>query len=131
MKSLGIFQINKTKRLFLLYGILNFLITNIVLQVLLLLISTFFATIISQIINVSIGYFFYGKKVFKLNNLNTIIFKKYVFLASILWILNFSFIQLFFQFGVNKNLIAIFMIPLLVIISYLCQKNYVFKRNFP
>ena len=121
------FGINRTKKLFLLFGFLNFIITNIILQVSLLLISTLLATILSQIINVSIGYFLYGKKVFKLNNLNNHIFKKYIVLASSLWILNFGFIELFFKYGINKNLTAIFLIPPLVIFSYLTQKYYVFK----
>ena len=115
------------KRLFLIFGILNFLITNIVLQVLLLLIPTIFATVFSQTVNLLIGYFLYGKKVFKFNKLNKFVFKKYLFLASILWILNFALIQSFFYIGLNKNLTAICIIPLLVAISYLSQRNFVFK----
>ena len=115
------------KRLFLLFGILNFLITNVILQILLLLIPTLFATIISQTVNVLIGYFLYGKKVFKFKELNKFVFKKYFFLASILWMLNFVLIQSFFYIGVNKNITAISIIPLLVIISYLSQRNFVFK----
>ena len=127
MKLFINFKINRTKRLFLFFGFLNFSITNIILQVSLLLTSTLLATILSQIINLSIGYFFYGKKVFKFNNLNNRILKKYIFLASILWILNFGFIELFFKYGLNKNLTAIFLIPPLVIISYLTQKYFVFR----
>ena len=119
--------INGEKRLFLIFGILNFLITNIVLQVLLLLIPTLLATVFSQIVNLLIGYFLYGKKVFKFNKLNKFVFKKYLFLASILWILNFVLIQSFFYIGLNKNLTAICIIPLLVAISYLSQRNFVFK----
>ena len=115
------------KRLFLLFGILNFLITNVILQILLLLTPTLFATIISQTVNVLIGYFLYGKKVFKFKELNKFVFKKYFFLASILWMLNFVLIQSFFYIGVNKNITAISIIPLLVIISYLSQRNFVFK----
>ena len=115
------------KRLFLIFGILNFLITNIVLQILLLLIPTIFATVFSQIVNLLIGYFLYGKKVFKFNRLTRFVFRKYLFLASILWILNFSLIETFFYIGVNKNLTAICIIPILVVISYLSQRNLVFK----
>ena len=115
------------KRLFLIFGILNFLITNVILQILLLLTPTLFATIISQTVNVLIGYFLYGKKVFKFKKLNKFVFKKYFFLASILWMLNFVLIQSFFYVGVNKNITAISIIPLLVIISYLSQRNFVFK----
>tara|TARA_Y100001978_G_C23667553_1_gene421988 strand:+ start:341 stop:724 length:384 start_codon:yes stop_codon:yes gene_type:complete len=115
------------KRLFLIFGILNFLITNIVLQILLLIIPTLFATVFSQIINLLIGYYLYGKKVFKFGRLNKFVFKKYFFLASILWILNFTLIESFFYIGVNKNLTAICIIPILVLISYLSQRNFVFK----
>ena len=115
------------KRLFLTFGILNFLITHLVLQISLLLISTLFATVLSQIVNIVIGYFLYGKKVFKLKELNKFVFKRYLFLAVILWMLNFVFIQFFFYVGVNKNITAILIIPLLVGISYFSQRNFVFK----
>ena len=99
---------NKTsKRLFLIFGFLNFLITNIVLQFLLILIPTLLATISSQMINLIIGYYLFGKKVFKYRN--------------------FGLIQFFFNFGVNKNLTAIFILPLLVLISYFSQKYFVFR----
>ena len=115
------------KRLFLIFGILNFLITNLVLHFSLLLIPTIFATILSQLVNLLMGYYLYGKKVFNFKNLNKFVFKKYLLLAIILWILNFALIQSFFNFGVNKNLTAIFIVPLLVAISYLTQRNFVFK----
>ena len=127
MKKLEILNINRKKKLFLGYGILNFLITHIILQVSLLLMPTIFATVLSQFINLIIGFYLYGKKVFKYNGLNNAVFKKYLFLATILWLLNFSFIQIFFNFGVNKNITAIFCIPPLVLISYFSQKNYVFR----
>ena len=127
MKSSRGSQRKGEKRLFLIFGILNFLITNVVLQILLLLIPTLFATVLSQTVNVLIGYFLYAKKVFKLKELNKFVFKKYLFLASILWMLNFVLIQSFFYIGINKNITAISIIPLLVIISYLSQRNFVFK----
>ena len=115
------------KKMFLFYGIVNFLITNVILHICLLLISTLFATVLSQAVNIIIGYFLYGKKVFKIKELNKFVFKKYLFLAAILWMLNFVFIESLFYLGVNKNITAIFIIPLLVSISYLSQRNFVFK----
>ena len=115
------------KRLFLIFGIFNFLITNLVLQLSLFLIPTLFATVLSQAVNILIGYFLYGKKVFKLKELNKFVFRKYLLLALILWMLNFFLIQSFFYVGVNKNITAIFIIPFLVVISYLSQRNFVFK----
>tara|TARA_A100001011_G_C14263959_1_gene823821 strand:+ start:463 stop:846 length:384 start_codon:yes stop_codon:yes gene_type:complete len=127
MKILRKFKNKGEKRLFLLFGIFNFLITNLVLQISLFLIPTLFATVLSQTVNILIGYFLYGKKVFKLKELNKFIFRKYLVLASILWMLNFFLIQFFFYIGVNKNITAIYVIPLLVGISYLSQRKFVFK----
>ena len=118
---------NGRKRLFLIFGVFNFLLTNVTLQILLLIIPTLFATVISQIINFFLGFYLYGKRVFKVVNLNHIFFKRYVILAMILWLLNFGFIQSLFYFGLNKNFTALIMIPPLVIISYLTQKFYVFR----
>ena len=127
MKILRGFKNRGEKRLFLSFGIFNFLITNFVLQVLLLLIPTILATIISQLVNLILGYYLYGKKVFKFTKLSKFIFLKYLFLAFILWMVNFGVIQYFFYEGFNKNIIAIFIIPLLVLISYLSQKYFVFR----
>ncbi len=115
------------KRLFLLIGIINFLITNTVLQISLLILPTVLATVLSQVVNFLIGYNLYGKKVFKLDILNKLNFKKYLFLATFLWISNFLLIQSLYLIGFNKNLVAFLIIPLLVAISYLSQKYYVFK----
>ena len=120
-------RVNKQKRLFIIFGFFNFLITNTVLQISLLFTSILFSTILSQMINLLIGYNLYGKKVFKLNKLTNHFFKKYFVLATIIWILNFGIIRSFFYFGVNKNITALLIIPLLVIISYFFQKRYVFR----
>ena len=127
MKILRKLKITSEKRLFLVFGIFNFFVTNIFLQISLLLIPTFLATVLSQMVNLFIGYFLYSKKVFKFKNLNKFVFKKYFLLALTLWIFNFALIQSFFYIGVNKNLTAIFIVPLLVAISYLSQRNFVFK----
>ena len=127
MKIIETLKINSKEKLFLVYGIFNFLITNSILQISLLIMPTLFATVLSQSTNLIIGFYIYGKKVFKLNRLNKQFFKKYLFLALILWLLNFSVIELFFYFGINKNLSAVIIIPPLVILSYFSQKNYVFK----
>lgn len=127
MKTQKLFNFDRSKKLFLGYGILNFLITNFILQISLLIMPTLLATVLSQLTNLIIGFYIYGKKVFKFKRLNNYVFKKYLFLGLILCLLNFGFIQLFFYYGVNKNLTACIIIPLLVIISYLTQKNYVFK----
>ncbi len=116
------------KRLFLFYGIANFLITNSVLHLLLLVIPIFLATIISQITNLVIGFYLYGKKVFKMNNLTYKELRKYILLASFIWILNYASIRFMYSIGINKNLAAIFTIPFLVLISYFFQKKYIFVK---
>ena len=120
-------QINKQKKSFIVFGLLNFLITNAVLQISLLFTPILFSTILSQMINLIIGYYLYGKKVFKLNKLTNLVFRKYFVLAFILWALNFCIIRTFFYLGVNKNITALLAIPLLVVISYFFQKRFVFK----
>ena len=118
------------KRLFLLYGIANFLITNSVLHLLLLVIPIFLATIASQITNLIIGFYCYGKKVFKMKNLTYQEFRKYILLASFNWTLNYVSIRFMYENGINKNLAAIFTIPFLVLISYSFQRRYIFIKPF-
>ena len=116
------------KRLFLFYGIINFLITNLVLHLLLFVIPIFLATIASQITNLIIGFYLYGKKVFKMKNLTYQEFRKYILLASFNWTLNYVSIRFMYENGINKNLAAIFTIPFLVLISYSFQKKYIFIK---
>ena len=82
------------KKLFLFYGITNFLITNSVLHLLLLVIPIFLATILSQITNLIIGFYLFGKKVFNMNNLTYKEFYKYILLSLFNWSLNYLSISL-------------------------------------
>ena len=116
------------RRLFLFYGIANFLVTNSVLHLLLLVIPIYLATIASQISNLIIGFYLYGKKVFKMNNLTYKELSKYILLASFNWILNYVSIKVLYENGINKNLAAILNIPFLVLISYFFQKKYIFVK---
>ena len=118
------------KRLFLFYGITNFLITNSVLHLLLLVIPIFLATIASQITNLIIGFNLYGKKVFKMKNLTYKEFSKYILLAAFNWTLNYVSIRFMYENGINKNLAAIFTIPFLAVISYSFQRKYIFIKTF-
>ena len=116
------------KRLFLFYGIVNFIITNSTLHLLLLILPIFLATIVSQITNLFIGFYLYGKKVFKINNLTHKELRKYILLASFIWAMNFMSIRFMYEYGMNKNLAAILIIPFLVLISYTFQKKYIFVK---
>ena len=115
------------KKSFLILGFINFLITNITLQFLLLILPIYVSTIVSQIINLFLGFYLYGSKVFRVKKKTLRIFIKYLFLAFVLWVLNFSSIRILFDLGINKNIAAFLVIPFLVILSYFCQSRYVFK----
>jgi len=116
----------KKKINFLLFGILNFFLTNITLHLLLLFIPTLIATLISQIVNVILGFYIYGKKVFKAKKITTNTFKKYLIAAMVLWIINSLSISIIYSFGINKNIAALFVIPFIVSLSYLTYSKYIF-----
>ena len=121
---------NNPKRNFLILGFFNFLITNIILQILLLISSISIATFISQFTNITIGYFLYGKFVFLVKNKNFKNFLKYFMIAMINWQLNYLSINFFYnQLSFNKNIAAVLMIPILTLISFLLQKYYVFAKK--
>ena len=120
--------INNKKVLFLIYGLVNVFITNLLLQILLLFFPIFFATLISQIFNLNFGFYIYGLKVFKVKFLGKKIYLKYFFLHLLIWILNWFLINLLYSFNISKNLAALFVVPFLALISYVYQKNIVFNK---
>lgn len=87
------------------------------------------ATLISQTMNMTIGYLLYGKKVFKIKKYSIHSLKKYVILAIFLWIMNWISIDQITNIGLSKNLSAIIVLPILVTFSFLGQKLFVFKSN--
>ena len=122
---------NKTKSKFLFFGVLNFLITQIVLGLSLLILPIYLSTFISQTTNVVIGYYVYSKFVFdfrkKFSSKNFILYLSY---AILIWIINWLTIYFVnINLNINKNLIAIIDLPFLVIFSYLVQKNIIFKSR--
>lgn len=121
--------LNKRKLRFLLIGIANVFITNFFLQLFLLYFPTSISTLISQHINIFLGLNLYGKYVFKVKTLrrrNTI---RYFFVSYLLWIANWLSIDwIYTSFGFSKNLSALFVLPLLALISYLLQKLFIFKE---
>ena len=122
------YLINNKKVLFLIYGLLNVFITNLLLQILLLFFPIFFATLISQIFNLNFGFYIYGLKVFKVKFFGKKIYLKYLFLHLFMWILNWFFINFIYSFNISKNLAALFVVPFLALISYVYQKNIVFIK---
>ena len=91
----------------------------------------YFATFISQTTNVGIGYFIYSRIVFdfkkKYSSENFILYSSY---AIFIWLVNwFTIYFINFYFKINKNLIAILILLILVVFSYLVQKHIIFKRR--
>ena len=116
------------KALFLIYGLINVLSTNLILQISLLILPIIFATLISQIFNLNFGFYLYGLKVFKVKFLSRKIYIKYLFFHLLLWILNYFFINIIYSYNVSKNLAALFVLPFLALISFVYQKNIVFIK---
>ena len=117
---------NKNKRLFVFYGTINFLISHSILHILLLILPILSSTIIYHASNVILGYYFYGKYVFQVEKLSIAKLKRYILFSLLTWVINFTLIKLMYEIGINKNLAAVFTIPLLVSISYYFQKKYIF-----
>lgn len=126
MQFLNILKLQKKKRTFLILGFLNFLITNAFLQISLFIFPIFISTLLSQTINVILGCYLYGKNVFKVRKITPLIFKKYLLLALFIWTLNHLSISFFSSIGIPKNLGAIYILPILVLLSYLIQNTFVF-----
>ena len=122
-------DIQKGKKLFMFYGIINFLITHSIFHFLLLIIPILLATIIYHISNLLLGYYFYGKKVFMAKKLTIRKLKRYILFSLFTWFINFSLIKFMYEIGINKNLAALLTIPLLVLVSYYFQKNFIFKNS--
>ena len=114
--------------LFIFYGVINVLLTNILLQFLLLLISTIYAALISQIFNFLFGLYFYGKKVFKVLSLTNRHLLKYFLLNIFVWNLNWILIEEISTFGISKNLVSLIIILPLACFSYVIQKYFVFRN---
>ena len=114
---------------FLIYGIINFTITNIILQILLLFVNVWTSAILSQIINTFIGYQLYSRYVFEINTYRTSFYMKYISFAFIMYILNAKLIILISNnFLISKNLSALILVPFLTSFSFLFQKFLVFKK---
>lgn len=115
-----------SKKRFLIIGSFNTLITNLFLQILLLVTNISLATFISQLISMVVGFYLHGKFVFGNSQFTFLKFLKYFLFAFLLWILNWGGIYIMSSYGINKNFAALILIPFLASISYLIQKNKIF-----
>ena len=114
------------KRRFLIFGLINFIITILFLQFFLIILPIFVSTLLSQTINIFIGFVVYGKS-FKVKRLKKENASKYIFLAIVLWLSNWYGITFLLKFLSNKYTCAFIMVPVQVLISYCGQRFYVFK----
>ena len=125
MKLINIFKDIKYRFIF--FGFINIFQTNIILQILLICTTSIKATFVSQMANFFLGYYLYGKKVFKVRKLKKEIFLKYLILVLLLWNMNWMLIDYFYSFGISKNIASLVIVPFLALISYVSQKSVVFK----
>ena len=120
---------NKQKKmLFIFYGLFNLLITNIILQLLLISVSTFKATLLSQTFNLLFGFYNYGKKVFDINVLKKSHLLKFLILHIFLWNINWSLIDILSSNNLSKNISSLLLIIPLACLSYFSQRFIVFKK---
>lgn len=117
------------KRRFLFYGLLNVALTNVLLQVLLRLLPIGLATLLSQLLNVGLGYVLYGKKVFRVRRFHAASAGAYGLMALGLWLINWAGIHQLSQWGMGRGVAALLLIPVLALISYGAQKNLVFRAE--
>ena len=115
------------KRRFLLYGSLNVFVTNISLQGMLIILPIGASTMFSQLINMSLGYYLYGKGVFQVSRFTRRSAVGYIAMALFLWWLNWLGIVFLVATGISKNLAALLLIPVLPLISYGIQKIFIFR----
>ncbi len=120
------------KRRFLVYGALNVGVTNLLLQGMLWLhLATGLATLLSQLLNVGLGYVVYGTRVFQVTRLGRRSATAYGVLAVLLWCCNWGGIQGLAAMGWPRNWAALVLVPVLAVISYLAQKTMVFRSPQP
>jgi putative flippase GtrA len=121
---------NGRKRRFLLYGAINIAITNLLLQALLLShLATGLATLLSQLVNVVLGYLLYGTRVFQVDRLGRRSAAAYGLLALLLWWCNWGGIQTLASMGWPRSWAALMLVPALAALSYLTQKTLVFPPD--
>jgi hypothetical protein len=105
------------------------LLTNLFLQVLLLVAPIGVSTLLSQAFNVVVGFVVYGKRVFKVDRLRKRSAVGYGLLAVLLWWCNWFGISAIAQAGMPRNLAALILILPLAGLSYVVQKFLVFPQS--
>ena len=119
-------KVKKLER-FIFFGLINAILTNLILQIMLLFSSTISAAFVSQFFNFNFGYYFYGKKVFIVRSLNKNSFIKYILLNLLIWNINWLLINFLNSFNISRSLASLILIPFLALLSFLFQKYFVFR----
>ena len=118
------------KRKFIFFGILNVVVSNLLLQLLFLanFIPISISTLIFILFNAILGYVMYGKFVFNISNIiNRKYIVKYFFTLILSWFFLNIIISFFSSLKISPNLSSIMMIPFLATFSFLMQKYWIFK----
>ena len=106
-------------------------LTNSLLQLLLLspTINTGLATLLSQLFNGLFGFMIYGKIVFNAKSLRSgFSGLRYAGLMGLIWLCNWTGIEILKKANLSANISGLLMVAPLAGISYLIQKNWVFKH---
>ena len=120
------------KRRFGAAGLANVALTNVFLQILLLVpaIPAALCTLASQLFNGTLGYALYSQWVFRANRLrDSKAALRYALAQVLFWVLNLSLITRGEAAGLNRNVTALLAVPVLAGISYLLQKHWVFPNS--
>ena len=117
---------------FLIFGSLNLIIAQIILGILLFYLPIFLATFISIFIQISLNYLTYSKYVFKSKKKslksNLLIYYLY---SIFIWLLYSSLIYCLDKFlYINKNTIAILILPIFIPFTYLFQKSIISSGKY-
>ena len=127
-------QVNCREKLrFLVFGVINFTATNLILVLLLPTIPTSLASGSAVIFNFLLGYFFNRYQVFGnrsfLSGKNYRYLKLYALVALGSWIIYMICIPILSSYlNVSKVISALLLIPILTIYSYLMQSRMVFNK---
>ena len=119
------------KRRFVLAGLSNIGLTNALLQLLLLspVISVGLATLLSQLFNGIFGFAIYGKIFFNAQGMRSDgSGMRYLALMGLMWLCNWTGIELLKSANFSASASGLLMIAPLAGISYIIQKNWVFRH---
>ena len=119
------------KRRFVLAGLSNVALTNALLQLLLVspMVGVGLDTLLSQFFNGIFGFAIYGKIVFNAQGMRSDCSgMRYLALMGLMWLCNWTGIELLKAASFSASASSLLMIAPLAAISYIIQKNWVFRH---